>query len=92
MGILKHGWQCTIPSIQKQIHVLESYCEGSELNVNTDKTKVVVFRNGGNVSRKEKWHYRVAPFYKYLDVCFTSRLRMHINYISLQAMKFLSAY
>ena len=45
----------TIPGLQKQIHVLESYCDESKLTVNMDKTKVVVFKNGGHISRKEKW-------------------------------------
>ena len=44
-----------------------------------DKTKIVVFRNGGIIKQTEKWTYcgdivDTVPFYKYLGVYFTPKL------------------
>lgn len=46
---------------------------------NLDKTKSIVFRNGGPLRSAEKWFFNGIPieivsFYKYLGVHFTSKL------------------
>ena len=33
--------------LQKQINKLESYCDEWKMTVNTEKTKVIVFKDGG---------------------------------------------
>ena len=48
------------------------------LNVNIDKTKITVFRNGGYLKKNESWKYHNRPLeivscYKYLGVHITSR-------------------
>jgi hypothetical protein len=45
-----------------------------------DKTKIIVFRNGGKLKHNEKWYYKgksleVVSFYKYLGIIFTSKLQ-----------------
>jgi hypothetical protein len=49
------------------------------MKINLDKTKIIVFRNGGIVKQTEKWTYcgdtiDIVPFYKYLGVYFTPKL------------------
>lgn len=47
--------------------------------MNLDKSKVMVFRNGGQLRNNEKWYYKgepleVVPFYKYVGLITTSRM------------------
>ena len=49
------------------------------MKTNLEKTKSVIFRNGGIVKQTEKWTYcgdniDIVPFYKYLGVYFTPKL------------------
>ena len=84
----------TIIGLQKQINELENFCIESKLMVNLDKTKVVVFKNGGKLAKQEKWYYENCKLestnsYKYLGVYFTSQLSwsLHANYAAVQAKK-----
>ena len=47
----------TIEGLQSSLNHLEEYCRKWNLEVNVDKTKIVVFRKGGNLSSKGKWTY-----------------------------------
>ena len=59
-------------------HLLsELYCYNNEwkLELNTDKTKIVVFRNGGTIKKDEKWFYNdteieVVNQFNYLGMLF----------------------
>ena len=69
----------TVGRLQYQINVLSHFCDQWGFTINTDKTKVMVFRNGGPLRRNEKFYYKgtildVVSFYKYLGSVFTSRL------------------
>eukprot|EP00745_Piridium_sociabile_P032248 TRINITY_DN54259_c0_g1_i1.p1 TRINITY_DN54259_c0_g1~~TRINITY_DN54259_c0_g1_i1.p1 ORF type:complete len:488 (+),score=9.92 TRINITY_DN54259_c0_g1_i1:311-1774(+) len=69
----------SITDLQRKINCLEKYCSKWGLTVNMDKTKVVVFKNGGFVKNCEKWFYAgkeilVEPSYNYLGVIFGSTL------------------
>ena len=49
------------------------------MKLNLDKTKIMVFRNGGIIKQNEKWFYngkeiKTVSCYKYLGSHFTSRL------------------
>ena len=44
----------TIEGLQQMLTALKSYTNDWHLTVNTEKTKIVVFRNGGNVRENEK--------------------------------------
>ena len=39
----------TSDDLQKGLDVLSDYCQRWKLSVNTEKTKIMVFRNGGNL-------------------------------------------
>ena len=43
--------------LQRQIQILYNYCQDSRLNVNTEKTEMMVFKNGGQLSNHEHWTY-----------------------------------
>jgi hypothetical protein len=65
---------------------LEKYCEKWGMTLNLDKSKIVVFRNGGRPGKNEKWWYHgkrveVVNEYKYLGVTLTSSLSFipHLN-------------
>ncbi len=59
----------TRAGLQQGLDVLYEYCQHWKLELNTDKTKVVVFRAGGRLSRLDSWSYNDTP----LDIvnCFT---------------------
>ena len=70
----------TVLRLQKQLNILSSFCENYGMKVNTEKTKIIVFRHGGQLRHYEKWTYNNNPievviFYKYLGVFFTTCLK-----------------
>ena len=84
----------TIRGLQKHIDTLERFCNLSGMSVNLDKTKVMVFKNGGHLSKYEKWHYKgnaieSVSYYKYLGLTFSCRniWSKTIEVISLQGRK-----
>ena len=65
--------------LQRKINILESYCNDWGLQVNTSKTKIIVFRNGGTLKKSEKWNYKgeqleTVTYYSYLGLLISSRL------------------
>ena len=69
----------SIVNLQKKINALEKFCEEWSLKVNIEKSKVMVFRNGGYLKQKEKWwlnnvKLEVTTYYSYLGALFSSRL------------------
>jgi hypothetical protein len=86
----------TVYGLQKRINVLESFCDNYHLSVNLDKSKVIVFKNGGKLSKVEKWYYKgqhleCVPVYKYLGILFSRSLSWskHVCNAALQAKKIL---
>ena len=63
--------------LQKQLNILESYCDTWSLKVNLDKSKIIVFRNGGPLKNYEKWNFKgqnmlTCTYYNYLGLQFSS--------------------
>jgi len=63
--------------LQEMINKLENYCEKWDLRVNLNKSKIMVFRKGGKLSRLCKWEYKgreieVVKTYKYLGINMTN--------------------
>ena len=86
----------TVYGLQKRITTLEHFCENHCLSVNLEKTKVVVFKNGGKLSMHEKWFFdgvqlECVSFYKYLGILFSRSLSWtpHVRSAALQANKIL---
>ena len=75
-------------------HHVGEFCDATGMKINIDKSKIVVFRNGGHLNLHENWYYKgehidVAPFYQYLGAYFTSKLswtKTKLN-LSMQAGK-----
>ena len=69
--------------LQRLLNKLYAYCTKWNLKVNIDKTKVIVFRNGGYLRKYEKWLYgntqqHVTTYYKYLGLVISSRLSWYM--------------
>jgi hypothetical protein len=62
--------------LQNQLRVLENCCEQMQLEVNIEKTKIMVFRKGGILGKHEVWYYKnekvdVVNKYCYLGYIFS---------------------
>ena len=69
----------TSVKLQRKLRALESFCQKWGMEVNLAKTKIIVFRNGGKLSSREKFLYNgktlnIVTHYKYLGIVFNSRL------------------
>ncbi len=78
----------TIIGLQRQIDTLSSYTDNWRLDVNLEKTKIVVFRKGGPTAATEKWYFKgeritVVNEYKYLGILFTHTLNLNKSIINL---------
>ena len=61
--------------LQKMLNSVHSYTDEWSLRVNVEKTKVVVFRNGGKIHHNEHWIYdnvglEIVNEFKYLGLLF----------------------
>lgn len=75
-----------INSLQNMIINLEEYCKLWNMELNMSKSKIMVFRNGGRLSDREKWFYKgqeieIVSEYTYLGVVLTPRLsfKRHVS-------------
>ena len=46
----------TIIQLLRHIDILEKFCRKYGMKVNLDKTKVMIFRNGGKIAKKESFY------------------------------------
>jgi len=72
----------SIIGLQKQLDILAVYSDEWKLNVNMDKTSIVIFRKGGHVAKREKWRFKgcfinVVKEYKYLGLLFSHTLNLN---------------
>ena len=69
----------TITGLQNKLNILYNQCKRLGIEVNLDKTNIVVFRKGGYLSKFEQWTYgenkiKVENSYKYLGIDFSTRM------------------
>ena len=69
----------TIVGLQSQLNSLSSAASSLHLNVNLNKSNIIVFRQGGYLGARERWTYNgaimpVVNAYKYLGIFFSTRL------------------
>ena len=72
----------TIGGLQKQIQILLQYCIEYKMIVNVKKTKVMVFRRGGNLSKREKWFcdgklLEVVKGFQYVGLLFSTKMSLY---------------
>ena len=66
----------TVVGLQTQLNSLEIYCKEWSLKINVQKTKIVIFRNGGKLYDNEKFYIddnteiEVVNKFTYLGLCF----------------------
>lgn len=81
----------SVVGLQRQLNILNNTAQRLNLTVNHEKSKIVVFRNGGHLASTEKWFYNdvqleVVNEYKYLGVIFSTGLTFSYSLESM-AMK-----
>ena len=67
----------TSEGLQRGLNILSNYCEKWKLVVNTDKTKIMVFRKGGNLPRNLDFLFdgnktELVKKFVYLGITFTT--------------------
>ena len=76
----------TVVGLQRQLSILEYFCDDDHVEVNTAKTKVLVFKNGGNLARTETWMYmykgtdlevHVVYDFHYVGLLFTTQMSLN---------------
>ena len=73
----------SVVGLQSQLNVLYDFCKTSALKVNTDKSKIMVFRKGGQIAGIERWTYdgrylEIVDSFTYVGVTFTSALSLNV--------------
>ncbi|XP_077980235.1 uncharacterized protein LOC144435518 [Glandiceps talaboti] len=68
----------SVTNLQHLIDILSTFCTKWRMQVNLAKTKAMVFRRGGHLSRFEKWYFdgnviETVSYYKYLGLLLSSR-------------------
>ena len=71
----------TVQGLQQKLNILEQQSNRLGLKINLEKTKIIVFRKGGFLSKYEHWFYEgnkvdVVNSYKYLGFDFTTKMSM----------------
>ena len=74
----------TVRGLQNQLNLLYESSRRLGLKVNTDKTKIMVFRKGGHLSSRENWYLgeqtiEIVGKYKYLGFNFSTMLSYNIG-------------
>ena len=69
----------TVSNLQDHIKRISEFSQATGMKLNLDKSKIVVFRNGGPLRNNEQWFYNghrvaVVSSYKYLGATFTTKL------------------
>ena len=69
----------TAQGLQQKLNILEQQSKRLGVRVNLEKTKIIVFRKGGFLSKYEKWFYDRHPIevvnrYVYLGFEFTTKM------------------
>ena len=67
--------------LENKLNVLHSQSKRLGLHVNIDKSKIVIFRKGGYLSKHENWTYEntqleIVNSYKYLGIDFATRMSL----------------
>ena len=72
---------CSPHGLQVQVDCVHRLCMELGLRINTNKSKIMVFKKGGFLGRHEHWsidgnHLEVVNSYVYLGFTFTTSMRL----------------
>ncbi|WAR29463.1 hypothetical protein MAR_003031, partial [Mya arenaria] len=78
----------TVVCLQRILNKLSDFTQEFNLKVNTKKTKVMVYKNGGTLSKTEKWYFNkerleVVNGFPYVGVGSEYLFRCYQNYTNL---------
>ena len=78
----------TAEGLQEGLNLLSSYCTKWKLMLNTDKTKIVVFRKGGILPRNLKFNYNgseleIVSSFSYLGIVFSTGVPFQMHKLPL---------
>ena len=73
--------------LQRQLNSLQDYCRKNGLKVNTDKTKIMIFRNGRKPKYNAGWKYKdekleVVDSFRYLGITMTYNLKLNPHMVT----------
>lgn len=84
----------TVIKLQQQLNTIDQFCLSTGMEVNLNKTEIIVFRNGGPLKQHERWSFRGKPVqttsvYKYMGLLCTPSLSWHAaqHKLAMQAQK-----
>ena len=82
----------SVGGLQRLLNRLAEWCDHWCMEVNREKSKVVVFKKNSKLAANERWHYKdcvleIVPEFKYLGVClsFNGKWTKHISRAVLSA-------
>ena len=69
----------TAYNLQLHLNAVAKFCEDTGMQINMNKTEIIVFRNGGPLRNYEMWFLngqkvKVVSVYKYMGLLFTPKL------------------
>ena len=72
----------TVNGLQKQLNMLSDFCDTYKLTVNEQKSKIIVFKKGGKLARKENWTYKnnkleVVNKFSYVGLTYTRQMSLN---------------
>ena len=72
----------TVIGLQRQLFVIQEFCDDYNIYVNTTKTKILVFKNGGKLANQEQWSYKdtnleVVNGFHYVGLLFTTQMSLN---------------
>lgn len=84
--------------MQNMIHKLEAYCQMWNLEINLNKSEIMIFRNGGKISTREAWLFKGEPIavcneYTYLGVTLSPKMsfKKHVQNRNISAKNSINA-
>ena len=80
----------TVNKLQQQINIVDNFCQKTGMQINIEKTKIIVFRNGGPLCDNERWFYggteiESVSYYRYMGLLFTPKLKWTCAKLTLAA-------
>ena len=84
----------SVIGMQRSLNILNEFCIKNQMQINIDKTKMMIFSKGSKIKKVEKWTFDSLPIeivnqFKYLGVTFSSngQYMAHVNSLITQSKR-----